>query len=254
MNSKDNEFDRWMREKLHGFTPDAPADLWHKIEARLAAHTRGDDTMAAPRRPRRKPSGWWMAAAAVLIVTALAFWFSRPAEVIYLQGKATKPDGVPVVQPAPQPAEAPPADAAPNTTPLSASAAPARAPKADQPLVEASDGGPVRAFVTGHPETDRQLPAADREIEAIPPVADTLKTYLVEVPEVQPPVMLDDMEDVMLADAASPENTFGAGRLLNWVVGAVDQRTEKAVTFSNDREGSLKVDFNFNLARNRKKR
>lgn len=255
MNSKDNEFDRRMREKLYGFAPDAPADLWHKIEARLAAEAKGNDTVTAPLKPRRKPTGWWMAAAAIPAVIALAFWFGRPVEVTYLQGKATKPDDVPTMHSAPQSEETATADARPDTAPANAFA-PEPAPKPDEPTVQVPDRRTGPASVIERPAADRPLPAPSREVAAVTPTADTLKTRLVDMREVQPPVVLDDTdaEGMMLAAASTPEHTFGAGQLLNWVVGAVDQRAEKAVTFSSDREGSLKIDFNFNLARNRKKR
>lgn len=46
------------------------------------------------------------------------------------------------------------------------------------------------------------------------------------------------------------ENGFGVSRLLNLVVGQMDRRSEKFVSFSHDEEGSLKVDFNLAQTKN----
>src|SRR5690606_33105912 len=86
---------------------------------------------------------------------------------------------------------------------------------------------------------------------------DTLESAAIEiagVPAIEPLLVLEDEEETMLASTEATRQAFGLSNILNYVVGTVDQRDEKLVTFSNDEEGSLKLDFNFGLAKNKKKK
>jgi len=252
MNLKDNEFDRQLREKLHGFTPDVPEGLWGKIAARLDVDADGKSTFEVLPKSKTVP-GWWLAAAAALVILALGFWINRPVEVIYLQGNTETADGQLFERPAHIPS-LPREDSSNEGTPLVAVKVPDPRPKPQRsaPIKRASA---VKAPVSAKHVPDRHVAVSLRNPKggSVQPPTDTLKTYIVQVPSVDPPVVLDDIEEEMLA-TAPPSDSFGAGQLLNWVVGAVDQRAEKAVTFASDGEGSLRIDFNFGLAKNRKKK
>src|SRR3546814_20753313 len=98
---------------------------------------------------------------------------------------------------------------------------------------------------------------AKNDKSVVPPPTDqpvSRESIASTVPVIQPPVVLEDEEETLLAAAGESKQPFGVSNILNYVVGAVDQRDEKLVTFSNDGEGSLKLDFNFSLAKNKKKR
>lgn len=53
-----------------------------------------------------------------------------------------------------------------------------------------------------------------------------------------------------IGDETQVRSRFGVSKLLNLMVAQIDKRDKKFVSFSNDDEGSLKVDFNLAQARN----
>lgn len=248
MNPNDKEFDRRMREKFKNFTPGVPVGLWNKIDDALDSETSKPGKIIGPTRTRWKFTPRW--AAAVLVVFALAYWYNRPVEVIYLQGKVGIPVVVgeeppsprPVLQPADEPGDISPAKSVFTGKVLE---------RINRISAEMPREGTVRDDDTQPSAVEIQLVATDAETAPDPIVDDPLETYIIEVLDLQPLVVLEEAEEVMLANVG-PSDTFGVSRLLNFVVGAVDQRAEKAITFSNDEEGSLRIDFNFNLVKNRK--
>ncbi|MGK6352473.1 hypothetical protein [Parapedobacter sp. DT-150] len=260
-----NEFDRQLRQKLEDFNPKVPVDLWDKIASQLEAQAGGEESAVVTIRKKRLSTWWMSVAAALLVVCGVTYWYSRPVEVTYLQGRTTAreemPDNPTIDQeeahtPAPEPLDveglkrvfskkrrkAADAPAQQNTLAHNPSVTPARRPPV--PTLAAND---QRA--TGDVEKAETL-AADSAVD--PAMAP--QEALASVPDVQPLVTLEEEEETLLASTEAKKQPFGVSNILNYVVGAVDPREEKLVTFTNDDEGSLKLDFNFSLAKNRKKK
>ncbi|SEL51110.1 hypothetical protein [Parapedobacter koreensis] len=265
---KKNEFDRQLREKFSDFKPEAAADLWDKIAAQLDAQEHGR-VVAMATKKRRSPTWWISVAAALLAVCSVVYWFNRPVSVTYLQ------------RPLADAAVAKPA--APTVVEESAAEPPierldiarlkrvfARKDKrsdrniAVRPLdtMTQNSGQPVQNRGDQRLATHKVAPPETPTLEAKRVAAVTLpveqpeavEEVLASVPDIQPLVVLEEEEETMLASAEEGKQHFGISNILNYVVGTVDQREEKLVTFSNDGEGSLKLDFNFGLAKNRKKK
>lgn len=261
----DREFDRQVHDKFKNFTPEVSTNLWSKIEEQLARE--------APRKvvPMVKKRGglstWWMAVAATLLIACgVAYWYQRPTEVTFLYGKA-KTEEAEVVIPtvADLPAEIPEVALEPIDrerwkqlftkkepkvsktipTPLEEESTEEAAMKADEPM---------RWVATDEKQPEKPLAGQQTEANMAMDAATVLDEALAKVPDVQPLVVFDEDEETMLASVVDSKQSFGLSNILNYVVGTVDQREEKLVTFSNDSEGSLKLDFNFGLAKNRKKK
>src|SRR5690606_8845639 len=183
---------------------------------------------------------------------------NRPVEVTYLHGRAVE---IP---------EEPPVGAVQPETP-EYSQGPAEEQQADAPVarrLRRAQASQLVAYTVEGPEvgaTDETMPAPVERIDTageprladaivLRPEADVLPATvtLAHVPEIQPLVDRDE-GDVLLASTEREKRSLGLSTILNYVVSTVDQREEKLVTFSNDGEGSLKLDFNFGLAKNRKK-
>ncbi len=253
MNPDDNPFDRHIRDKMKNFTPDVSAGLWDKIEAGLARKT--PDEAAMPVRRRTVSVAWRWAAAAVLLVGVLSYWASRPVPVIYLQGKTAAPMAETHAQPAGPVAASRPAGETASVMPGRTRTARALPRKVRSEPIPAATA-PIQEVLPSEPAV-KQTPAVQLPPAATPPsLRATPETGssgsdIAEVPDLQPPVVLDDTAAEMLASAPR-SNPFGVSQLLNFVVGTVDRREEKAVLFSSDSEGSIKIEFN--LARNRSRK
>lgn len=234
---------------MERFSPDVPAGLWEKIETGLVSGKVREEGKTIRLRAK---SSWWAAAAVVLTVGLMSYWFTRPAETIYLHGKtAAVKDTAAVLHAAGKEGH--------NPTDTSAS----RMVSVETVAARKTNRPGSRRGMPPTLETPDKIPSPEPVLMALPlpappkndpksiPVPDSVEMRIVEVPDLQPPVVLEDVEEEMLASTAQT-NPLGVSRLLNFLVGAVDTREEKAVTFSSDSEGSLKIEFN--LARNRKRK
>lgn len=260
---ENNEFDKQLQKKLEGFRPEVPEGLWDKIAAQLDA----DETRFVVRAPvkRRLFPTWWMAAAAtLLVVCGVLYWQNRPVAVTYLRAHVdTMAEPEEDAAEPPTPVKAAESVEEPVAEPLDMErlrrvfAKRSRKVKArqDQPAKEAKrqpEEAPfaravkLEQLTTGEPENL----SSDKFLER----PDSLETAIAKVPDIEPLVVLEDTEETILASTDGVKQPFGLSNILNYVVGTVDQRDEKLVTFSNDEEGSLKLDFNFGLAKSRKNR
>src|SRR5690606_9052607 len=266
---KKNEFDRQLAAKFESFRPDMPGGLWDKIASKLDEQEQSN--IVPIKKQRRFPTWWISVAASLLVVCGMVYWYNRPMAVTYLHNPVAhveeppsppaeelKPEPAPVAEPldidrlkqlfarsrqkneaqtkmtlatAPQVSENQQASRSAGTS-------------GNQPLIaeKATSAPPTRAE-NGQPLT---LPSADQPISE--------EAIAATVPDIQPPVVLEEEEETLLDAAETSKQPFGVSNILNYVVGAVDQRDEKLVTFSDDGEGSLTLDFNFSLAKNKKKR
>ena len=264
-----NEFDRQLRQKFENFCPKPSAGLWEKIAAQLdeGAPQQHEPTVI---KHRRFPT-WWMAVAAVLLVVCgVLYWQSRPVSITYLRADTQAVATVDKVVEEPELPENV-AEPTPVTEPLDlerlrrvfakrdrkghVQVAPRTVIQEKTRVSEEVRESPqaevaaLRPLVMAVPQIDSLNGNADRQTEVERAEIETAR-----VPDIQPLVVLEEEEETMLATGHHGKQPFGLSNILNYVVGAVDQREEKLVTFSNDDEGSLKLDFNLGLAKNRKKR
>ena len=260
--NEDKDFDQQLRDKFNDFTPEVSANLWGKIEEQLTTAER-PKVVPITNKQRKLPT-WWMAVAATLLVACgVAYWYNRPVEVIYLYGKAELQEEeltVPTVMDIPE--EIPEVVLEPIDKERLKRLFAKKSPRVSPTIPVQTEEEVTKDDVAVEPmqwaatdEIQTEKPLAEQQVEAIAPIdpAAILEEALAKVPDVQPLVVLEDEEETMLASAGSKQS-FGLSNILNYVVGTVDQREEKLVTFSNDSEGSLKLDFNFGLAKNRKKK
>lgn len=260
---KNSEFDRQLAGKFDNFQPEVPDGLWQKIASKLDEQEQGN---AIPIKQRRRlPTSWMSVAASILIASGIVLWYNRPVTVTYLQNPVTQVDvaEIPV-------AEEPAHEPVPIVEPLDIDRLKQLFNKRDRPpkheiqrqmlavetpyndlLADAAD----KPVISEVPVSSKQVLAQNDGpslLSVNQPVID--EAVAANVPEIQPPVALEDEEETLLAATEDLKAPFGISNILNYVVEAVDQRDEKLVTFSNDGEGSLRLDFNFSLAKNKKKR
>lgn len=265
MNPHDREFDRLMREKFENFNPEVPKGLWDKIAATLDANESDINKVVPPAAKKPSTSRWWMSAAAAAFICAFVYWIYRPVEIIQLQGKkaAEQAQAPLTAEPESHKAEIP-SDPL-NFEPIKSFVA-KRVSKADieqlqtpledqqqtekhKSLSRMEKGEPRMLTVTQSQSIEQEIPAG--ELVSQPVAVNPPTEYAATVPDIQPLIVLADEEETMLASADNKQ-PFGMSSILNIVVGTVDQREKKIVKFSNDDEGSIKVDFNFGLAKTRK--
>lgn len=264
---KNSEFDRVLAEKFGNFHPEVPGGLWGKIASKL--DEQGQDGIIPIKQQRRFPTWWISVAATVLLVCGVVYWYNRPVTVTYLQSpvaheeveaptvEESAPETAPVVEPL---------DidrlkhlfAKRNRTSKNENKPETLVAETPPPIDRPSGTTGSTATMTEEARASTQVLAKNDE-PATPPSTEqqpslTGEAVAATVPDIQPPVVLEDEEEILLAATEAPRPPFGVSNILNYVVGAVDQRDEKLVTFSNDGEGSLKLDFNFSLAKNKKKR
>jgi len=255
---ENNEFDKQLREKFEGFRPGAPEGLWDKIAAQLDAE---EPRSVVPMPKRRRLPAWWMAAAAVLLVVCgVLYWQNRPVSVTYLHahaGTGETPEEA-VVEPT-KPVEASEPVAEPlDLERLRRVFAKKNRKVEERPRVAVRErqSEETLPMATAEPQQLAMREPASPSSEMLLQQRDTLEgaeSEIADVPDIEPLVVLEDEEETMLASTEQTKQPFGLSNILNYVVGTVDQRDEKLVTFSNDEEGSLKLDFNFGLAKNKKK-
>ena len=248
------EFDKRLREKFEHFRPTPPAGLWDKIAAGLdEAEPPVQSPLAAK---HRRLSTWWLGVAATLLVTCgVVYWQNRPVSVTYLradQQTAVKPEEADVASTIPE--EAPESEAEPLAMErlrrvFAKRNRKERIHKQPQSAADDESSADIRSVKTSVPQ--ELTVSASREV---PLNGSPDPPEVARVPDIEPPVVLEAEQETMLATAEQAKQPFGLSNILNYVVGAVDQRDEKLVTFSSDEEGSLKLDFNFGLAKNRKKK
>lgn len=260
---KNNEFDRQLAGKFDNFRPEVPSGLWDKIASKLDEQ---EQASVVPIKHRRRFPTWWVSvAASVLVMCGIVYWYNRPVAVTYLQTPVVHvEEETPMVEEsAPEPA--------PAVEPLDIDRLKQlfakrnrQAKSENEPEMQVAE---TRQIDRSTETIDSQLPIVEEAVPAMQSLAknDELHTLpsadrpisgeaiAATVPDIQPPVVLEEEEETLLAATEESKRPFGVSNILNYVVGAVDQRDEKLVTFSNDSEGSLRLDFNFSLAKNKKK-
>ncbi len=251
---KNNDFDRRVAGKFENFRPEVPSDLWDKIASKLDEQEQG--SMVPIKRPRQFPTWWISVAASVVVICGVVYWYNRPVAVTYLQNPAAHAEA-----PDTPLAEGPTPEPVPAVEPLDMDRLKQLFAKRNRKPTNENKQEPTVAETpytdNDAAATDSRPPVAEEAVSSTPVLAKndapTEEPVVATVPAIQPPVAVEEEETLLAATEASRQ-PFGVSNILNYVVGAVDQREEKLVTFSNDSEGSLKLDFNFNLAKNKKNR
>ena len=264
--NKKNEFDRRLAGKFENFRPEVPGGLWEKLASKLDEQ---EQTNIVPIKQRHRfPTKWVSVAAAVLMVCGAVYWYNRPITITYLRGPVVHNDEtVPPVEEAQAPIPVPevePLDIhglkqlfarrSRNVKNEHRSAAQVAETQVAQQPAETIESQPLASEREEIPLSSLEQVLANNDESAILPAAHPAveNTVAATVPEIEPPVVLEEEEETLLAATDKRKQPFGVSNILNYVVNAVDQRDEKLVTFSDDGEGSLKLDFNFGLAKNRK--
>ncbi len=264
MTMQENEFDRQMRKKLDGYTPEPSPGLWDKIAARLDEQAATEKPVVVMPPVRRRQGGWWWSAAAVVLLGAFAWVLYQPVEIVYLKGQVASV------------AEA-------ETIEILATATPEQAAEAEMPTKPRQLAPILKLYAERvRPETSAANPVEDMHgseelrVAAVPdspvdvqttlpavmnephePVADVRRNEQLLVAPLpveayahvaELPIVAANLGETEVVDR-SQERTFGVGSLLNIVLGSVDQREEKLVTFSDDDEGLIKMAFNLGRGR-----
>lgn len=266
---QDNTFDRKIKEKLEGLNPTVSGGLWAKIEAGLAEEPAGHLTG----RARKKQAFRWISIAASLMIVGFAWWMYQPTAVIYLRTETAVPvtltttghqtainagnpaiaqvispvsekhSGPAIGQKAPAQQKRRDFQATDNTREQQA------APVAEKRVIMLLEETevPHAAIYQQFPKVPVQAeislankPLAKQHLENVPLLlASTSSVADQERPEDQPQQMPD-------------RRPFGVSSILNFVVGAVDNRENKIITFTEDSEGSLNIDFKKSMAQRKR--
>ncbi len=259
-----NDFDRQLKEKFEGFRPEVPAGLWDKIATRLEP---SDERVVAMIPKRRRFARRWLSVAALLLMgIGVAYWYNRPVAVTYLQGAQ---ETLALAPAEPMQADTADQEPIPDPVPLDVERLKRLFAKKHRTATAETGAAPVRTVESAADNRDANLRIADNDSRQQVPVSQEAKAELrpsplpdaspqpeealARVPDIEP-LIPEEEEESLLAAVHGEKPAFGISTILNYVVGTVDQREEKLVTFSNDSEGSLKLDFNFGLAKNRKKK
>lgn len=269
MTMYDQEFDREMREKFESYQPEPSAGLWDKIATRLDAASDGDGALVSlPSKPKRQSAWWWSAAAGILLLGAFAWWQYQPVEVMYLRGN-------------PRVTASSDASETLENPPLQTREANSRAEVSDRPvstvtrvaershskLIAHTPSPPADVFVSNESVVNETTtnPSGIQEVAVIPPAGAELGAELLidtthHASPLSQGVYASAVDAVVIPVELGLESTeqrpvergFGVSSLLNMVVGSVDPREEKLITFSDDDEGLIKMAVN--LGRNRVRR
>lgn len=265
--NKPKDFDQDIREKLEGYRPEVPAGLWDSIQTELdqrmpvTPSAEQVNTIAPPSTSGIKRINWanWSIAAAVLVFVSVALLYNRDQDTLYLR----------------------------NDMPLQVTEAPTsavldKAAIADTELEDAKEGLKELNRLLGRMVEPREQKAHLAEMQHVviqeihqqntlhEPAPNPLtlqetqvvqsdltllatadlKPQLQQAEMVEQPLIVEQATQPSIAHDQDKKEGFGVSRILNLVVAQVDKRSEKFVSFSDDEEGNLKIDFNLAQHRN----
>lgn len=262
------DFDRDIRNKLEGYHPEVPAGLWDKIQSELDQHPVDTpvSTQAIPapavQSSKTKTNRWinWSIAAAILIFMSIALLYNRDQETVYLRNdqaiQLANAD-------APWPADESNSLLAENSKPEDANEGLKEFNRFLARMIEPrkQKTSPTKPEEIALNEAQHTIPESDLEpieFQALQPINSALSVAAITESEFQP-LATDLTQQYSQAEQPTPSESdkssgrkegFGVSRILNLVVAQVDKRSEKFVSFSDDEEGNLKIDFNLAQHRN----
>lgn len=276
----DKEFDSKLREKLDGFRPEVDPQIWDRIQTEL--DNKQETVVLGVQKARKFQWSRWAAAVVLITIGTIYFATNRSQEVIYLANhESQQSDNRPEimeqqVQPAPDPAiETGGKKLSDDIRTISrVLASTLQSAESKTRISEESKDQAQNQFAlniepskTSNSETDENLIKGKAEEKTIfnenalasvqiePDLNDPLSTRrLAQIEDLNAvAVRKDEVENNPLAKESIAEtqvrSRFGVSKLLNLMVAQLDRRDEKFVSFSNDEEGSLKIDFNLAQAR-----
>ncbi len=271
----DKEFDRQLKEKLENFTPEVPTMLWDKIQEELD-HRSETVVFGTPKIKRLNWSKYAAAAVIVVLFASLLVMTNQPKEVVYLTNSELETDPSSASSPFTQVQEEKPEDIkkSPSLTDDIRSIREVFANKLvdrDENLLSTPSNQEEALLHLALNESTQTGSTSNEQGLKNETVLDASKLQnLVASVDVQtdvqpsfPAVQVEDVHalglpvknhavelesDEMDSDQPS-RNRFGVSRLLNLMVAQIDRRDEKFISFSNDDEGSLKIDLNIAQAK-----
>lgn len=269
----DKEFDQKLKHKLEDYRPTVPPMIWDNIQEELDNRT---ETIVLG-TPTVKRINWFKfsaAAAVVMMIGAFLYFNNRPQEVLYLTNS--------VDTPASELESFIPADETPevskptlsddirsirqvfaNAMTKNAEAHPVLDNEKDAlQFAVQTDTPPINA---GEQVNQSGVVSANAEFDKLSQSTMVAGVEVDTKNELQNPNTYTQVEEFHVAelendadqdDDRSEENQtrsrFGISKLLNLMVAQIDKRDERFISFSNDEEGSLKVDFKLAQAKNNK--
>lgn len=276
----DKEFDSKLREKLDGFRPEVPAQIWDRIQTEL--DNKQETVVLGVQKARKFQWSRWAAAVVLITIGTIYFATNRSQEVIYLANhESQQSDNRPEimeqqVQPAPDPAAETGGKKLSDdirtisrvlASTLQSAESKTRISEESKDQAQNQFALNIEPSKTSNSETDENLIKGKAEEKTIfnenalasvqiePDLNDPLSTRrLAQIEDLNAvAVRKDEVENNPLAKESIAEtqvrSRFGVSKLLNLMVAQLDRRDEKFVSFSNDEEGSLKIDFNLAQAR-----
>lgn len=237
-------FDQKIKEKLEAgenqnLRP-VPDRLWANISETLIEDEQSGETEKVLPVGRSRSFGWAAAAAMLCLTVGLAWWLSRPIEILYLSQQHPLTEDQRAGDPN---SEMVGGLMQPETTARVISETEQGihvAPKSEQTglnMQEAQDTQEITRRAL--PENTRavlagvQPQAIHGELSVVNPMQTMFAGRSTESPIFAPDKPLQTAEN------------FGVSNVLNFVIARVDKREEKFIQFSTDDEGFLKVAFNF---------
>lgn len=258
MKNMDKEFDNKMRDKLDGYHPEVPVQIWDRIKNEL--DNKQETVVLGVQEPRKFNWSKWSAAAVILIaVGVLYFTTNQTPEVIYLSNHTSDNSATPPAEVELQPVHSPDKSVEPGGKKLSedirtisrvlATTLQATEKKirvSDDLIAQEADQFAINLEPTQLNEVETvEMQFVENTFEKSIP----LTTPLTEIQDLHTEIQANELalnsnKTVENTAEAQTRSRFGVGRLLNLMVAQIDRRDEKFISFSNDEEGSLKIDFN----------
>lgn len=254
----DKEFDNKMRDKLDGYHPEVPVHLWDRIQNEL--DNKQETVVLGVQEPQKFNWSKWSAAAVILIaVGILYFTTNQTPEVIYLSNHAPDRSVTSPAEAELQPAHSPDKSVEPGGKKLSEDIRTIRRVlattlQATEKKIRVSDdlkAPEINQFAINlEPTPSDEVETVEMQVAGN--TVEKSSSQSVSVTEIQDLHTEIQANELALNSNKTIENTaeaqtrsrFGVGRLLNLMVAQIDRRDEKFISFSNDEEGSLKIDFN----------
>lgn len=239
-------FDKAIQKKLESFQPEVHSGLWEKIQSGLDNH----QATGISKKPRKiNVANWSIAAAVVILAGAVLLYSNRAQETIYLKPVA------PVIM-------ADRTDLLMHTESIAQNKSDME--DAGESLRELNQF--LTRLITPKEKKGEQLESTLVATVELKPYLQPINFNEVRIDE-GPGTSLLALDAKVLASTTiatghpnrqanineTPIETipnpvknegFGVSRILNLVVAQVDKRPEKFISFSDDEEGSIKVDFN----------
>jgi len=272
----DKEFDSKLHEKLDAYRPEVIPQIWDRIQTELAQ--KQETVVLGVQEARRFQWSKWAAAAVLLIaVGAIYFTANQPQDVIYLSAHAPE-----------QTVDNPEIRKNP-LSPATDQSAESGGKKLSDDIQTISRFLATTLQATERNATERnsrkEEEIMDQELNQLAINTEPIQTTLPESSQnliagsvdektvfdenTLASVQIDPDLNVSTSDLHAPQieelkpevaghiedetqmrSRFGVSKLLNLMVAQIDKRDKKFVSFSNDDEGSLKIDFNLAQARN----